>query len=49
MLAQMHQAVGILLINAGLAQGVDEKGRPVAPRRVVQAAAKVPNGLLVKL
>lgn len=38
----IHQGVGILLISAGLAQGVDENGRPIAGRKIVAPPGPLP-------
>ncbi len=38
----LHQGVGILLVSAGLAQGVDRNGNPLGTRKIVPAAAGVP-------
>lgn len=38
-LTELHNAVGVVVVNAGLAKGVDADGRPVAPPRIV-----VPKG-----
>ncbi len=42
-LVDLHQMIGVVMVNAGMAQSVDEKGRPVTPRKIVAAGGPLPT------